>query len=182
MSKLSGKPIQVAKGATVTVVDNKVTVKGPKGTLVRDLAAGITVEIKEDTVTVGRASDEKKQQALHGLFRASIAWMIVGVTQGFSKELELVGVGYRAALQGKKLGLSLGFSHPVEVDPPAGITFAVQGTNKVTISGIDKQMVGEVAAKVRAIRSVEPYKGKGIRFSGEYVRKKAGKAAKAAAG
>ncbi|MFH0887101.1 MAG: 50S ribosomal protein L6 [bacterium] len=179
MSRFAEKAIDIPKGVEIKFAGDKMVVKGPKGTLERPFHNHVTYKIEGDKIKFMSDSDEKSISALHGMYRATMAWMVDGVTKGFSKELELIGVGYRAALQGKKLSFSLGFSHPVEVDPPAGITFTVAGQNKVTISGIDKEVVGETAAKIRSIRKVEPYKGKGIRYTNEQVRRKAGKAAKA---
>ncbi len=181
MSKIGRLPITIPAGVTITQVDKLVAVTGSKGNLSFAIPRGIKVEIAESLLTVSRNSDLPNVRALHGLVRAQIANMITGVTTGFSKVLELVGTGYRARLAGSKLILSLGFSHEIEYSAPAGITIAVEGTNLITISGIDRQLVGEVSAKIRSYRKPEPYKGKGIRYQGEQVRRKAGKAAKAGA-
>jgi len=173
-------PIALPKGVEVKVEPgNLVTVKGPKGTLTRALHPDMQIEVAGGQVVVRRPSDARHHRALHGLTRALLANMVTGVSEGFRKELEIVGVGYRAELQGRKLVLSLGFSHPVEVEPPGGIAFEVDRSGrKFSVLGIDKELVGEVAAKIRAKRPPEPYKGKGIRYVGEYVRMKAGKGGK----
>jgi large subunit ribosomal protein L6 len=173
-------PIALPKGVEVKVEPgNLVTVKGPKGTLTRALHPDMQIEVAGGQVVVRRPSDARHHRALHGLTRALLANMVTGVSEGFRKELEIVGVGYRAELQGRKLVLSLGFSHPVEVEPPEGIAFEVDRSGrKFSVLGIDKELVGEVAAKIRAKRPPEPYKGKGIRYVGEYVRMKAGKGGK----
>ncbi len=180
MSRIGRMPIALPKGVEVKVEPgNLVTVKGPKGTLTRALHPDMQIEVREGQVVVRRPSDARHHRALHGLTRALLANMVTGVSQGFRKELEIVGVGYRAELQGQKLVLSLGFSHPVEVEPPEGIAFEVDRSGrKFSVLGIDKELVGEVAAKIRAKRPPEPYKGKGIRYVGEYVRMKAGKGGK----
>lgn len=176
MSRIGKKPISLPKGVEVTIDGSKVTVKGPKGTLTQDIPEGISVVQEENSLLVLRSSDDKKYRALHGLSRALLANMVEGVTNGFEKKLELVGVGYRAQLQGKKLVINIGFSHPVEVDPPEGIEFEVPAATKITVKGIDKQLVGNTAAHIRAIRKPEPYKGKGIKYENEVIRRKAGKA------
>jgi len=154
-------------------------VKGPQGTLERDLPADITIRQEDGTLVVSRPNDERHNRALHGLVRALVNNMVVGVTAGFSKELEIVGVGYRATAQGpNKIELALGFSHPVVVDAPDGISFEVPVPTRIIVKGIDKELVGQVAANIRKIRKPEPYKGKGVRYAGEYVMRKAGKAAK----
>lgn len=180
MSRIGRMPIALPKGVEIKVEPgNLVTVKGPKGTLTRALHPDMQIEVAEGRVVVHRPSDARHHRALHGLTRALLANMVTGVSQGFRKELEIVGVGYRAELQGQKLVLSLGFSHPVEVEPPEGIAFEVDRSGrKFSVLGIDKELVGEVAAKIRAKRPPEPYKGKGIRYVGEYVRMKAGKGGK----
>ncbi len=155
-----------------------VTVKGPKGELSLTVASPIEVKIEENQVLVTRPDDERTSRSLHGLTRTLISNQIVGVTQGYTKQLEIVGTGYRVAQKGSAIEFALGFSHPVLVEPPTGISFAVEGNTKVTVTGIDKQLVGETAAKVRKIKKPEPYKGKGIRYAGEIVRRKAGKAGK----
>ena len=175
MSRIGKKPIPIPQGVSVEVKGNLVVVKGPKGELKREFHPEITVEVKDNTIYVKRHSDAKKYRALHGLTRALINNMVIGVTQGFQKVLEIHGMGYRAQLQGQDLNLQLGFSHPVVIKPKPGITFEVQGTNKVIVKGIDKEVVGQQAAEIRALRKPEPYKGAGIRYQGEYVRKKVGK-------
>jgi large subunit ribosomal protein L6 len=179
MSRIGKQPIPVAQGVTVQVADGVVTVKGPKGTLSREIAnPNIVVEQQDGTLVVTRANDEKEQRSMHGLYRTLIANMVQGVSAGFTKGLEVQGVGYRVQKQGNNLLLSVGFSHPVEVTPPPGITFEVEGNTRMLVSGIDKEQVGQVAANIRKVRPPEPYKGKGIRYQGEYVRRKAGKAGK----
>ena len=179
MSRIGRQPIPMAQGVTVQVQDGTVTVNGPKGTLSREIVnPDIVVEQQDGTLVVTRANDEKEQRSMHGLYRTLIANMVQGVSVGFTKTLEIQGVGYRAQKQGNNLVLSVGFSHPVEVSPPAGVTFDVEGNNRVLVSGIDKEQVGQVAANIRKIRPPEPYKGKGIRYQGEHVRRKAGKAGK----
>lgn len=180
MSRIGRMPIAIPKGVEVTIEPgNLVTVKGPKGVLRRNLPADMQIATEDGQIVVRRPSDARHHRALHGLTRALLANMVTGVSEGFRKDLEIVGVGYRAELQGQKLVLSLGYSHPVEVEPPEGITFEVErGGRKFSVLGIDKELVGEVAAKIRAKRPPEPYKGKGIRYAGEYVRMKAGKGGK----
>ena len=180
MSRIGRMPVTVPAGVNVKIADGGVQVKGPKGELGIEIAHPITVSMDGNIVTVARPNEEKRSKQLHGLTRTLIANMVDGVTKGFSRNLEIVGVGYRAQMQGKKLALQLGFSHPVVVDPPAGITIAVEGTNKISVSGADKQQVGQLAAQIRDIRPPEPYKGKGIRYEGERVRRKLGKAGKTA--
>lgn len=180
MSKIGRMPISIPSGVTPTLSGSDFAVKGAKGELKFSIPRGIKLELSEKEIVVSRKSDDKPVRALHGLTRALIANLVTGVSVGFTKKLELVGTGYRARLAGSKLILSLGFSHEVEYTAPAGITINVEGTNLITISGIDKQLVGEVAAKIRSYRKPEPYKGKGVRYQGEVVRRKAGKAAKAA--
>ncbi|ADI02963.1 MAG TPA: 50S ribosomal protein L6 [Syntrophothermus lipocalidus] len=176
MSRIGKKPIEKPEGVTVTVQENTVSVQGPKGVLTLGIPAGIEVQVEDNQVLITRASDEKEHRALHGLTRALLANMVEGVTKGFEKRLDLVGVGYRAQVQGRKLVLSVGYSHPVEVDPPQGIEIEVPAPTKIVVKGIDKQQVGEMAARIRAIRRPEPYKGKGIKYENEVVRRKAGKA------
>ena len=180
MSRIGRKPIDIPEKVTVEIgKNNKVTVKGPKGELTRTFHPDMTIEIKDGQILVSRPTDQRHHRSLHGLTRALLANMVIGVSQGFEKELEMVGVGYRAILKGNALDLSLGFSHPVVIEPPEGITFEVAKNGRsFTVKGIDKELVGEVAAKIRALRPPEPYKGKGIRYRGEYVRMKAGKAGK----
>ena len=179
MSRVGRSPIPVPDGVEVSLSGGHVSVKGPQGTLERTLPAPITVRQEDGTLLVERPDDERHNRALHGLTRALVNNMVVGVTNGFTKELEIVGVGYRAAAQGnEKLELALGFSHPVTVDAPSGITFEVPAPTRIVVKGIDKELVGQVAADIRKIRKPEPYKGKGVRYLGEHVRRKAGKAAK----
>jgi len=180
MSRIGKMPIPIPDPVEVRVQGTTVTVKGPKGELRRQVDADMQLEIREGQLLISRPSDRPRHRALHGLTRALVANMVTGVSQGFSKTLELQGVGYRAQMQGQDLVLSVGYSHPVQIAPPPGIQFAVEGTSRVVVTGIDKELVGQVAADVRKIRPPEPYKGKGIRYAGEYVRRKAGKAGKAA--
>jgi len=179
MSRVGKQPITIPKGVEITVgKDNLVTVKGPKGQLSEKINSDMKININEDNITVERPSDNKNHRALHGLSRALINNMVEGVTKGYEKKLQIVGVGYRAAKQGKKLNLNLGFSHPVELEDPEGITTEVPNQNEIVIKGINKQLVGNYAAKIREIRPPEPYKGKGIRYADEHVRRKEGKAGK----
>jgi large subunit ribosomal protein L6 len=179
MSRIGKLPVAVPKGVQVTVgADNTVQVKGPKGTLSQKIHKDITVTLVGDVITVTRPSDEKEHRSLHGLSRSLIANMVEGVSTGFQKNLEIVGVGYRAQKQGKKLVLNVGYSHPVEIDEINGLEFEVPAPTRITVKGIDKQAVGEMAANIRRVRPPEPYKGKGIRYEGEYVRRKEGKTAK----
>lgn len=178
MSRIGRMPIDIPGGVEVTVDGQAVTVKGPKGQLWLTVASPIEVAIEDNQVVVTRPDDERASRSLHGLTRTLIANNIVGVTQGYSKGLEVVGTGYRVQAKGEGVEFALGFSHPVTVNPPQGITFTVEGNNKLTVSGIDKQAVGEVAANIRKIRKPEPYKGKGVRYAGEIVRRKAGKSGK----
>jgi large subunit ribosomal protein L6 len=179
MSRIGKAPIPVPTGVDVTLADRNVTVKGPKGTLARRLPPDITVRQDGDLLVVERPDDEREHRALHGLTRSLVNNMVVGVTDGFSKDLEIVGVGYRAIAQGpSRLELALGFSHPVVVEAPEGVTFEVPAPTRITVRGIDKEIVGQVAANIRKVRKPEPYKGKGVRYAGEVVRRKAGKAAK----
>ena len=178
MSRIGRLPIQVPSGVDVAIEGRHVTVSGPKGTLSRDLHPEMSVARDGDTVVVTRPSETKTHKQLHGLTRTLVNNMVVGVTDGYRKGLEITGVGYRAALNGKKLQLNLGYSHPIEIDPPAGISFEVENPTRLAVIGIDKELVGQVAAQVRATRKPEPYKGKGVRYAGEYIRRKAGKAGK----
>ncbi|MHB1137834.1 MAG: 50S ribosomal protein L6 [Microthrixaceae bacterium] len=179
MSRIGKAPIPVPSGVDVSIAGSTVTVKGPKGELARELPEQVTVRQDEDTLVVERVDDERESRALHGLMRSLVANMITGVTDGFRKELDIVGVGYRAAAKGNDgLELALGFSHPVLVSAPDGITFVVPAPTRIEVHGIDKQLVGQVAADIRAWRKPEPYKGKGVRYVGEHVRRKAGKAGK----
>jgi large subunit ribosomal protein L6 len=180
MSRIGRKPIAVPKGVDVTIEEgNVVTVKGPKGTLTSTFAPSIIIERDGETVNVSRPNDERENRSLHGLTRTLLSNMVVGVTDGFRRNLEITGVGYRAAMEGPTLVLNVGFSHPVRMTPPAGVTFATDGLTKVIITGADKQAVGEEAARIRRVRPPEPYKGKGIRNEGERIRRKAGKTGKA---
>ncbi len=176
MSRVGNAPVPVPDGVKVELTGNVVKVTGPKGTLEQDYDPRIVVTVEDGEVRVARPNDRPEMRAKHGLTRALINNMVQGVTSGFERVLEIQGVGYRAAMQGKSLTISVGFSHPVQVEPPEGIEFAVEGNNIIKISGIDKQQVGQVAADIRAWRKPEPYKGKGIRYQGEYVRRKVGKA------
>ncbi len=179
MSRIGKAPITVPGGVDVTIDGGGVTVKGPKGTLRRTVPADITVRSEGSTLRVERPDDEREHRALHGLTRSLVNNMVVGVTNGFAKELEIIGVGYRAeALAPTKLRLALGFSHPVIVDAPEGITFEVPVPTRLIVRGIDKELVGQVAANIRSIRKPEPYKGKGVRYLGEKVLRKAGKTGK----
>jgi len=179
MSRVGKSPIAVPGGVDVTIAERDVSVKGPKGTLSRTLPGEITVRQEDSTLLVERPNDERHNRALHGLTRSLVANMVTGVTDGFVKELEIVGVGYRATAQGPgRMELALGFSHPVFVDAPDGVTFEVPQPTRIRVIGIDKEIVGQVAANIRKIRKPEPYKGKGIRYLGEQVKRKAGKAAK----
>lgn len=176
MSRVGKNPIALPKGVEVDVAGHAVTVKGPKGSLERVFDEKISVAVDDGTVTLDRADEERTTKALHGLSRALLMNMVVGVSDGYRKELQAVGVGYRANLQGSRLQLQVGFSHPVFVDAPEGITFEVPEPTRIIVSGIDKQQVGQVAADIRRVRPPEPYKGKGIRYVDEHVRRKAGKA------
>ncbi|MGY3817223.1 50S ribosomal protein L6 [Gemella taiwanensis] len=178
MSRIGNKVITVPAGVEVSIVDNFATVKGPKGELKQQFDKDMTFNIEGSEITVVRPSDSKRHRTVHGTTRAILANMVEGVSTGFKKELELIGVGYRAQMQGKKLVLSVGYSHPVEFEEIDGITLGVEGNTKVSIEGINKEVVGQYAAKVRAVRPPEPYKGKGIRYVGEYVRRKEGKTGK----
>lgn len=175
MSRKGKLPIPLPKGVEVTITESEVSVKGPKGTLQQKLVPGINVKIENDHVVVSKASDDLDVDHFHGLYRTLINNMIEGTTTGFDKKLEMIGVGYRAAVQGDLLDLQLGFSHPTKLPIPEGITVKVDKNTLITISGFDKHLVGQFAASIRKKRPPEPYKGKGIRYSGEYVRKKAGK-------
>src|SRR5690625_863663 len=179
MSRIGKYPVPVPSGVDVTIDGAVVTVKGPKGTLSHTVPEPISVNRAEDgALVVSRPDDERESRSLHGLTRTLIANLVTGVTQGYERKLEIVGTGYRAVAKGSSVELALGFSHPVVVDPPEGITITVEGNNKLTVAGIDKQQVGEVAANIRKLRKAEPYKGKGVRFAGEQIRRKAGKAGK----
>ncbi len=178
MSRIGKQPIPVPSGVEVKIDGSTVSVKGPKGQLEQSFTDVLTISMDEGAVVVTRPDDGREARSLHGLTRTLIANMVIGVSDGYSKNLEIVGVGYRAVLKGSDLELALGFSHPVVVKPEPGITFEVPAPTKITVSGIDKQRVGQVAAEIRAWRKPEPYKGKGVRYEGEYVRRKLGKAAK----
>jgi large subunit ribosomal protein L6 len=179
MSRIGKLPIEIPSGVTVTIAaGNEVTVKGQKGTLSRKLSADMTIAQEEGKLTITRPNDLKRFKAMHGLTRTLINNMVVGVTEGYVKRLEINGTGYRAAKSGNKLTLNLGYSHPIEMEDPDGVESAVEGTNKITISGIDKEKVGQYAANIREKRPPEPYKGKGIKYENEYIRRKAGKAGK----
>ncbi|MDD6859006.1 50S ribosomal protein L6 [Lachnospiraceae bacterium HCP1S3_C3] len=179
MSRIGRMPIAIPAGVTVDIAENnKVTVKGPKGTLERVLPSEMEIKVEDNHVVVSRPNDLKKMKSLHGLTRTLIANMVTGVTEGYEKVLEINGVGYRGQKQGKKLVLSLGYSHPVEMEDPEGIETVMDGTNKITVKGIDKEKVGQYAAEIRAKRSPEPYKGKGIKYADEVIRRKVGKTGK----
>ncbi len=176
MSRVGKAPITLPSGVEVNIADDVVEVKGPKGNLSERIDQRITTSVDGDVVTLSRSDEDRVTRALHGLSRALVNNMVVGVSEGYQKDLEIVGVGYRVALNGNILDIQVGFSHPVTVEAPDGIEFEVPEPTKITVRGIDKQMVGQVAANVRAVRPPEPYKGKGIRYVGEHVRRKAGKA------
>ena len=178
MSRIGRLPIPVPSGVDVTIDGRQVTVKGPKGTLSRALHPDMTISREDGTLVVTRPTEQKTHKQLHGLTRTLVNNMVVGVTDGYRKGLEITGVGYRAALSGKKLQLNLGYSHQIEIDPPEGITFEVENPTRLAVVGIDKELVGQIAAKVRSTRKPEPYKGKGVRYAGEQIRRKAGKAGK----
>jgi large subunit ribosomal protein L6 len=179
MSRIGKLPVTVPAGVDVAIDGRTVTVKGPKGTLSHTVVEPITVERADDgTVQLRRPDDERRSKAMHGLSRSLVHNIVIGVTAGYEKKLEIVGVGYRVVKKGDNLEFALGFSHPVVVEPPAGITFAVETPTRFSVSGIDKQLVGETAANIRKIRKPEPYKGKGVRYSGENVRRKVGKTGK----
>ncbi|WP_181779532.1 50S ribosomal protein L6 [Pseudonocardia pini] len=178
MSRIGKLPITVPSGVDVTIDGRTVTVKGPKGTLSHTVIAPITVALNDGVVSVERPDEERKTKAYHGLSRTLVNNLVEGVTKGYEKKLEIVGVGYRVVLKGSNLEFALGFSHPVVITPPEGITFAVESPTKFSVSGIDKQLVGETAANIRKIRKPEPYKGKGVRYAGENVRRKVGKTGK----
>ena len=178
MSRIGRLPITVPVGVEVSLVGRAITVKGPKGTLARDLHPDMTVVHEADSLLVSRPTEGKMHRQLHGLTRTLVANMVEGVTTGYRKGIEITGVGYRATKVGDKLQLNLGYSHPIEIDPPTGISFEVENPTRLAVVGIDKELVGQIAAKVRSTRKPEPYKGKGVRYSGEYIRRKAGKAGK----
>jgi large subunit ribosomal protein L6 len=176
MSRIGKAPITIPSGVDVAVDGTSVTVKGAKGTLERSFDPRISITVEGGEITLARVDDQPESRALHGLSRALLANMVVGVSEGFKKELQMVGVGYRAALSGKRLDLQVGFSHPVHIEAPEGVDFEVPEPTRIVVSGIDNQKVGQTAADIRRIRPPEPYKGKGIRYVDEYVRRKAGKA------
>jgi large subunit ribosomal protein L6 len=178
MSRIGKLPIPVPGGVDVTIADGDVTVKGPKGTLTHTVPGRIAVSQADGSVTVARQDDERESRALHGLTRSLIANMVTGVTQGYERKLEIVGTGYRVVPQGSSLEFSLGYSHTIKVDPPEGISFSVESPTKFSVAGIDKQQVGEVAANLRKLRKPDPYKGKGVRYAGEQIKRKVGKAGK----
>jgi large subunit ribosomal protein L6 len=178
MSRIGRLPIAVPSGVDVTIDGRTLTVKGPKGTLTRELHPDIAVAREDDRLVVSRPTEQKTHKQLHGLTRTLVNNMVVGVTDGYRKSLEITGVGYRAAKVGEKLQLNLGYSHPIEIAPPQGISFEVENPTHLSVVGIDKELVGQVAAQVRSTRKPEPYKGKGVRYAGEQVRRKAGKAGK----
>ena len=179
MSRIGQQPITIPSGVDVSITGSRVAVKGPKGELDYTLVGGVTVARQDDALLVGRDDDSRANRSLHGLQRTLIANMVTGVSEGFAKELEIVGVGYRAQAQGpEKIEISVGFSHPVQVQAPTGITFEVPQPTRIVVRGFDKQLVGQVAADIRKLRKPEPYKGKGIRYANEYIRRKAGKSAK----
>ena len=178
MSRIGRLPIAIPAGVDVTIDGRTVTVKGPKGQLSRELHPDMRVAREDGSIVVSRPTEQKTHKQLHGLTRTPVNNMVVGVTDGYRKGLEITGVGYRAVKVGEKLQLSLGYSHPVEIDPPSGISFEVENPTRLAVVGIDKELVGQIAAQVRATRKPEPYKGKGVRYAGEYIRRKAGKAGK----
>jgi large subunit ribosomal protein L6 len=178
MSRIGRLPIPVPSTVDVTIEGRQLTVKGPKGSLSRSLHPDMKVSQEDGTIVVTRPTEQKTHKQLHGLTRTLVNNMVVGVTDGYRKGLEITGVGYRATLNGKKLTLNLGYSHPIEIDPPEGIAFEVENPTRLTVIGIDKELVGQIAAQVRSTRKPEPYKGKGVRYAGEYIRRKAGKAGK----
>jgi large subunit ribosomal protein L6 len=178
MSRIGRLPIVIPTGVDVKIDGSAVSVKGPKGELALTIANPIEAKIEDGQILVTRPDDERESRSLHGLTRTLIANQIIGVTEGYTKGLEIVGTGFRVAAKGQSLEFALGFSHSITVDPPAGISFTVEGNTKITVAGIDKQAVGEVAANIRKLRKPEPYKGKGVRYAGEVVRRKAGKSGK----
>ena len=179
MSRIGKLPVTVPSGVEVTIDGQAVTVQGPKGTLSQQIAEPITVAQDDDgSVLVNRPDDERASRSLHGLSRSLVNNMVLGVSQGFQKDLEIHGVGYRVQLKGANLEFALGYSHPIVIEPPQGIEFAIDGPSKLTVKGIDKQLVGEVAARIRKLRRPDPYKGKGVRYAGEAIRRKVGKTGK----
>jgi len=180
MSRIGKKPIELPENVTVTIKGQVIEVRGSKGTLSCKVAPEIEVKLEDKKIVLTRSTDQKRVKSMHGLYRALLASIVEGVSKGFEKDLELSGVGYRAALQGNKLNLQLGYSHPIEIDPPEGVSFKLEGQTKIKVLGIDKALIGQVAADIKSKRPVEPYKGKGVLYKGQYVRRKAGKAAKSA--
>ncbi len=178
MSRIGRLPVAVPSSVEVTIEGRHLTVKGPKGTLSRDLHPDMSVSREDGQIVVTRPTEQKTHKQLHGLTRTLVNNMVIGVTDGYRKGLEITGVGYRATKVGEKLQLNLGYSHPIEIDPPKGISFEVENPTRLAVVGIDKELVGQVAARVRATRKPEPYKGKGVRYAGEQIRRKAGKAGK----
>jgi large subunit ribosomal protein L6 len=178
MSRIGRLPVSIPSGVDVTIDGQTVTVKGPKGQLSHQVAAPITVDKGENGIEVSRPDDERDSRSLHGLTRTLINNMVLGVTEGYEKKLEIHGTGYRVQARGSNLEFALGYSHPITVEPPAGITFAVENQTRFSVQGIDKQLVGEVAANIRKLRKPDPYKAKGIRYAGEHIRRKVGKAGK----
>ncbi len=178
MSRIGRLPVTIPSGVDVTIDGREVTVKGPKGELSHVVAEPITVEQDDATIEVKRPDDERESRSLHGLTRSLINNMVLGVTEGYEKKLEIHGTGYRVLAKGSNLEFALGYSHPIVVEPPAGITFAVENPTRFSVQGIDKQLVGEVAANIRKLRKPDPYKGKGVRYAGEHIRRKVGKAGK----
>ena len=178
MSRIGKQPIPVPSGVDITVDGREVTVKGPKGSLSHEVAGALVIAQEDGTLTVTRGDEERRTRELHGLTRTLISNMVVGVTQGYEKKLEIVGTGYRVVAKGSNLEFALGYSHPITVEPPAGVTFTVEAPTRFSVSGIDKQQVGEVAANLRKLRKPDPYKGKGVRYAGEQVKRKVGKAGK----
>ncbi|WP_422448622.1 50S ribosomal protein L6 [Thermoanaerobacterium sp. DL9XJH110] len=176
MSRIGKKPVKIPQGVEVKIEGNTVTVKGPKGSISRQFHREMKIKEEDDKIIVERPSDDNMHRALHGLTRTLISNMVKGVVEGFEKRLSMEGVGYRAAKQGSKLVLTVGYSHPVEIEPPKGIEFEVPAPNKIVVKGIDKELVGQVAANIRKVREPEPYKGKGIRYEDEVIRRKVGKA------
>ena len=177
MSRVGNKPIPVPSGVTVTAASDAITVKGPKGQLQRPIVNGVSVDVGDDSLQINRENDAAQSRANHGLMRALINNMVVGVSEGFEKKLEIIGVGYKADIRGNKIVLNLGYSHPIEFPFPDGISIAVDQNTKVSVTGIDKEKVGQAAAEIRGFRPPDSYKGKGVRYEGEYVRLKAGKTA-----
>ncbi|HEY9856899.1 MAG TPA: 50S ribosomal protein L6 [Stenomitos sp.] len=175
MSRIGKRPVELPGNVKVTVDGQKVMVEGPKGKLSRELVPQVSVSVEGNVLTVNRADESREARSRHGLSRTLVANMVEGVSNGFTKSLEMVGVGYRATLEGKALNLAVGYSHPVKITPPEGVEIAVEGANKIHVKGADKQLVGDTAAEIRAVRPPEPYKGKGIKYAGEVIRRKAGK-------